>query len=174
MQAVTALDDQSVLLALQEFTEELGSDVTAVAAAAEEASTLIEAFLFQAGGDQVRGQVPAGGQGSVGARPHPADSVAVGRRLLAQTLVDPDTAAVTRAILTDPPHDDQLGLEAAAASAVVLGAVVAWLQTKVDIRVTRKEGKSEFEFRVTKSPTSGTTLAQLAAILARLFKGDVS
>lgn len=45
------------------------------------------------------------------------------------------------------------------------------LQTKVEIRITRKDGKSEFEFRLMKNPTSTGVLRELATIVSYLLKG---
>jgi hypothetical protein len=37
-------------------------------------------------------------------------------------------------VVEDPPEDEQLVIETAIVAAVVLGALVTWLQTKVGLR----------------------------------------
>lgn len=49
------------------------------------------------------------------------------RRLLAYLAQDPDTAVQTRAVLSDPPADEQMSVQTAIIGAVVLGALIAWL-----------------------------------------------
>lgn len=95
----------------------------------------------------------------------------VARCLLTQIAEDPDTAKPAGSVLADPPADEQMSVETAVTAAVVLGALVAWLQTKVDIRIKRKEGKSEFDFRLVKSSASAPLLRELSAVIARLLGG---
>jgi hypothetical protein len=61
-------------------------------------------------------------------------------------LRDDDTATIAREVVTDPPDDDPMSIEVAASAAVISRALFGWLQTKVDIRVSRKDGKNEFSF----------------------------
>lgn len=62
-------------------------------------------------------------------------------------------------------------MESAVTAAVVRGTMVAWLQTGVDIRITRKAGKSEFEFRLAEPSSSTQLLRESSEIVARLLGG---
>jgi hypothetical protein len=158
---IDPLSDRSVLLSLQELTEVIDPAVDADRAGAadlDEARELVAALL-EAGGVPTDAIAAGTREAATGA----------GRRLLEHALADPDTAAAAREILADPPQDDQLSVETAIAAAVVFGALVAWLQTKVDIKISRKDGKTEFEFRATKSATPPATLERLARLIAGFF-----
>jgi hypothetical protein len=50
-------------------------------------------------------------------------------------------------------------VELAIASAVILGSLIAWLQTSVEIQMHRKDGKLDFSFKLKKDKTEGKTLA---------------
>jgi hypothetical protein len=155
------LSDRSVLLALQELAEEIGADVAGVAADSDDAAALVAALLDGAG-------LPRGAVDTLGSA---AAATAAARRLLAHTLHDPDTAEPAGQIVADPPADEQMSVEAAVAAAVVLGALVAWLQTKVDIKVSRKDGKNEFEFRMTKAATGPAGIRRIAEVVSALLTG---
>ncbi|MEU8816711.1 hypothetical protein [Actinoplanes sp. NPDC048796] len=157
--AVDRLSDRSVLLSLQELAETVGHDVGEIAPDEQEAADLLAALLASTG----LPPAPATALREEGA------AVEAGRRLLGQALRDPDTGAPAAEILADPPGDDQMSVELAVAAAVVLGALVAWLQTKIDIKVSRKDGKTEFEFRATKAATQPALLRQLAETVATIL-----
>ncbi|MFJ5927691.1 hypothetical protein ACIQF6_34355 [Kitasatospora sp. NPDC092948] len=153
------LTDRQVLLALQELTEDLTAAAATAATAAldhEEAARLLTAFLHH------NGQAATAPLDEAGAR-------AAARRLLATLTEEPACADTAADLLADPPADSRLGGELALTGVVVLAAVVAWLQTKVDIRFKRIDGRTEFEFRLLKQATDGTTLRTLAAAVARLL-----
>jgi len=152
---LNAMDDRSVLLSLQEITEAIGADQ--VVADEEEAADLLGALLSSTG--------------RPGGPVVPADPVAAGRRLLDHVLRDDDTTAIAQEVVTDPPIDDQMSVEVAASTAVVLGALVGWLQTKVDIRVSRKDGKTEFSFHVAKNAASPGVLKRLADVVFEIING---
>src|SRR5688572_10520770 len=155
---VDRLNDRSVVLALQELTEEIGAAVPEVAPDADDAAALVGALLDAAGLDPATATVVA-------------DPASAARRMLDHALHDGDTAEATGRILADPPADEQLSVEAAVTAAVVLGALVAWLQTKVDIRVSRKDGRTEFEFKLAKAATGPATIRRLAEVVAGLLTG---
>ncbi|MFE0450788.1 hypothetical protein ACFW2D_05770 [Streptomyces sp. NPDC058914] len=158
------LTDRSVLLSLQEITEEIGVDgPDRTPQDIGEAAALLSELLAAAGlASQAPGRLVGGDE---------ALARGSARRVLERLAVDEDTAAATRAVLSDPPADEQLSVEAAAAGAVVLGAVVAWLQTKIDIRIRRRNGETEFEFRLTKASSEPGTLRRLGSVIAELLTG---
>jgi len=158
------LTDRQVLLALQELTEDLTTAAAAATAALdhEEAARLLTAFLRHNGQDAAATLDETGTLDEDAAR-------TAARRLLATLTEEPACADTAADLLTDPPADSRLGGELALTGVVVLAAVVAWLQTKVDIRFKRIDGRTEFEFRLLKQATDGTTLRTLAAAVARLL-----
>ncbi|GAA4097897.1 effector-associated constant component EACC1 [Actinomadura miaoliensis] len=158
-----SLSDRSVLLSLQELTEDIGpADGADTPSDSNEAQSLVTALL-------AAGAAPATTP-EIAAMPE-EQCLDAARRLLAHLARDPDTAERTRAVLADPPADEQMSVETAITGAVVLGALVAWLQTKVDIKISRKDGRSQFEFRLTKNPTSPGALRDLAATVTRMLQG---
>ncbi|GGJ59283.1 hypothetical protein [Streptomyces brasiliensis] len=158
---VANLPDRSVLLSLQEIAEDIGTtDTTRTPLDADEAESLLSALL------RVGEQSPVTISGLPEQR-----MLTVARRLLTHIAEDPDTAATAGAVLADPPADEHMSVETAVTATVVLGALVGWLQTKVDIRIKRKEGKAEFEFRLTKTTSSAVLLRELSAVIARLLGG---
>ncbi|MFI8263777.1 MULTISPECIES: hypothetical protein [unclassified Streptomyces] len=158
---VVHLSDRSVLLSLQEIAEDIGTDDTSRAPLdTDEAESLLAALLR------------AGGQPPVAVSGLPEQRLLdVARALLTRIAEDPATAEPARAVLADPPADEQMSVESAVTAAVVLATMVAWLQTKVDIRIKRKEGKSEFEFRLSKPSSSTPLLRELSELVARLLGG---
>ncbi|MFC8721048.1 hypothetical protein [Kitasatospora sp. NPDC057198] len=155
-----ALSDRSVVLSLQEITEELGdTDPARTPLDADEAQSLVTA-LMAAGGERARTFGIAGEDGRRAAR-----------QLLVHLLQDPDTSSRAAEVLSDPPADEQMSVEAALVGTVLLGALVAWLQTKVDIRIHRRDGHTEFDFRLRKEAAPPGLLRELAATVARLLGG---
>ncbi|SNT53904.1 hypothetical protein SAMN05443665_10414 [Actinomadura meyerae] len=148
------LSDRSVLLSLQELTEDLSADQDYVPAEEDEARALLAALLTAAGRSA--------------ALPERLDEQAA-RTLLAELAADPDTSASAAAVLADPPADEQLGTEAAATALVVIAALVTWLQTKISIRVRRRDGGWEFDFRLDKQPVPASVLRHLAEIVTRVL-----
>jgi hypothetical protein len=156
---ITKLPDQTVVLVLQELGQELpmGGDI-----GSEDDARLALASLLRAAGAEA---------------PEPeailvseADAVRTGRRLLALMAEDPDTAQLTRATVDDPPADEQMSVELAVTAAVVLAAMIGWLQTKIDLKVVRKEGRTDVEFRVHKQAAGDEVLQSIAQAVAGLFR----
>jgi hypothetical protein len=73
---------------------------------------------------------------------------------------DPSTASDVESALNDLPEETQMFADPVTA-AVVLGTLVAFLQTKVHASVTRKDGRIQFEFGLTKNATSDETIASV-------------
>ncbi|MGW7527935.1 hypothetical protein [Streptomyces sp. NPDC054783] len=160
--AAAELTDREVVLVLQELTEELtaGAAADAMPMDQEEAVLLLDA---------VRRARPEAEADAVPALPEGAAACAAARRLLAVLAEEPTCADFAAELLAEPPNDSRLGGELAVPGVVVLAGTVAWLQTKVDIRFKRGGGKTEFEFRLGKEAADGSTLRELAAVIARLL-----
>ncbi|WP_328874480.1 hypothetical protein OHT76_32940 [Streptomyces sp. NBC_00287] len=159
---VADLDERSLLLALQEVTEELTAETPpeALPMDQDEANALLTALL------------QAGGHGGTGlAELDEYEQYAAARRVLVALAEDPGTRAAAAPVLADPPADTRLGADLAVPALAAVAGVVAWLQTKVDVRIKRKDGKTEFEFRVVKEAASAGLLKELAGAVLRLWNG---
>ena len=78
--------------------------------------------------------------------PDEGSHAAQARALLRLMLQDPATHAVVQPLIDNPPDDEQRSVELTLAGGVILGGLVTWLQTKVEIDVQRKGGKTDFGF----------------------------
>ncbi|MCX5327873.1 MULTISPECIES: hypothetical protein [unclassified Streptomyces] len=161
---IADLDECSLILALQEVTENLtaatGSE--SLPKDRDEAHDLLAALLRAGGIDDAAELAPLDEPGQY----------AAARRVLAELARDPATRAVAEPVLADPPADTRLGAELVVPSLATMAGLVTWLQTKVDVRIKRKDGKTEFEFRVMKEVAPAAMLKGLAAAVARLWNGS--
>ena len=82
-------------------------------------------------------------------------------------LNDPATAPKVRALIEHPPTDSQLSVKLAVCSAIVLGMLITWLQTKLDLSVHRKEGKVDFQFSLRKDAASSAVVKTVAAAVKK-------
>ncbi|WP_206305316.1 hypothetical protein [Actinacidiphila soli] len=98
-----------------------------------------------------------------------ARALTAGLRLLAALSDDPQTRPLAEPLLADPPVDDQLAVVEVSAGLVVLVSLVAFLQTKVSLKVKRKTSRGEISFELTKEPTKESTLVQLANLYQHIL-----
>lgn len=159
MSLIDALDDRALILVLQEYTEDLQDGSTSSGQLTESESR--EALRELTAGADLDGVLD-----------DEAAALAAARRLLTVALDDSESAAVVVPIIEDPPADDQLAVETAAAGLVVLGALIAWLQTKVDIKIHRKDGKTEFLFHLRKAAADPQTIQDLSNAAAQVLTGN--
>ncbi|UPK67964.1 hypothetical protein [Chitinophaga filiformis] len=68
-------------------------------------------------------------------------------------------------LLDRPPYYAQRSFEELKTVAVVLGCLVAWLQTKVHFHIKRENGKTEFEFQILKHKTSDSILQKIITVI---------
>jgi hypothetical protein len=164
IKAIEQFDDRTVLGILSQVTadlhERLPSSEVAAIASSSDARAAIAALLKQQGASSV---VPE----SILAEDHP-DSV-VARHVLELLYVDPETKEAVSEVVSNPPVDSQKSVELAVAGAVILGSLIAWLQTSVEIKMQRKEGKLDFSFKLKKDATERKTLADIAGTIAKLI-----
>jgi hypothetical protein len=90
-----------------------------------------------------------------------ASAIDAARRLLQLTLEDPATEPTAQETLLSPPEDQQMALDAVIAVTALLGLLVTWLQTKLEIRVSKKDGKTEVEFHVAKEAADSSTISEV-------------
>ncbi len=158
-----ALDDRSVLLVLQEISAQLGEGLAAgegTVQTEDEARLLLAELLREYDVKDVDPSEIAASE---------TDAQAMARRTLDLLTEDPSTAPVAQAVVEEPPEDEQLVIETAIVAAVVLAALVTWLQTKVHISVERVDGKTTFKFSLDKDATDPSLLKSLAETVAKLF-----
>lgn len=93
----------------------------------------------------------------------------VARHLLNLLMTDVDTKNIANGSVENPLAASQKSVELAIGGAVILGALVAWLQTAIEINILYKDGKSAFTFRLKKDATKGSTLADLAKTVGKLI-----
>lgn len=162
MADIAELNDREVILALEELTETLTVDTTpdSMPMDADEAHSLL-ATLLKAGGRSATEISALDGPGQY----------AAARRFFLALADEPAAADAASAVLADPPVDTRLGTELAVPAVAVLAAAVTWLQTKIDVRIKRKEGKTEFEFRIAKDVVPADVLKGLAASIVQLWNG---
>jgi hypothetical protein len=160
-QTIAALDDATLLRVLSEVTttmrETVASGQTSAVSTAEEARASLEGLLDA--GEIAHGPIAA---------TQLADPV-IARGLLLEMLRDPELAPMVADAVANPPLDRQKGFEAAYAGAVILGGLIAWLQTKIEIRVAREGGKTEFLIHMKKGATSDEIIKQTAKEVAGLL-----
>lgn len=162
---IEALDARTVQMILSHLTQEMRREIpteqTQTVQSAEEARLAIAALL---------GEVEPSAPDPEKIAPEEDDADLAGRAMLDVLLDDPATAPKVRELLANPPLDSQMSVELAISSAIVLGAVITWLQTKVDLKVSRKGGKTDFTFALRKASTSNSLLKSVAdAVKKALF-----
>jgi hypothetical protein len=159
---VSKLDDAAVLRVLSIATEQLRGRLPQTAAAsvtsADEAREAVSQLLEQAGVDSPQEILPDEG-----------GHVTQARTLLQLMLQDSETRAVVEPLISQPPDDEQRSVELALAGAVILGGLVTWLQTKVEIDVERKSGKTNFRFHMKKGTAGDSLIHNLAKQVAGLL-----
>jgi hypothetical protein len=85
-------------------------------------------------------------------------------------LVDDEAARPkVERLVNFPPQDSQMSVEVAIAGAVILGAVITWLQTKINIQVTRKNGKTDFKFELHKDATDTEVIKNVSKSVTSLL-----
>jgi hypothetical protein len=161
---IDRLTDREVFLVLGHLTTELGEQGKGGAPAAvdeQEAREALASFLESTG--------EASGADAARIVPGDADAAALGRALLARLLQDDVAGEPARALVADPPDDDQMVLELALGAAVILGTLITWLQTKVDVSVKREDGKTSWSFELHKDATDPEVIKQAAATVGSMM-----
>jgi hypothetical protein len=162
---VKALDNRTVQMVLSHLTQNLRDDIpeeqTRTVQSEQEARIAIASLLHE-----LEPAAPSPAE----IVPEETDADRIARQTLDVLLDDPATAAKLRPLLAEPPRDSQMSVELALSSAIVLGVLISWLQTKVQLKVSRKDGKTDFEFNLNKEGASDTAIKQVAeAVKKALF-----
>lgn len=145
-QRIQELDDRTVLRLLSAVTQNLREQLTTKEATllgtADDARAAMAALIESQTGQKVEASsIAFDGPKAAGAA----------RQILAILWEDPQTRPAVDPELVNPPSDSQKSPELALAGAVILGALVSWLQTKVEFEMNRgKDGKYQFRFSAKK------------------------
>ncbi|HEU5230206.1 MAG TPA: hypothetical protein VFU49_20465 [Ktedonobacteraceae bacterium] len=163
---VDQLDEQTVLLILSHVTQELQKELPKEQIAAirsqDEAREAIVA-LFNATGEN-SAQLDA-----TEIVPEDEENPALSRDVLKFLLHDEVARSTTEKLLANPPKEEQMSLTLAIAGAVILGALITWLQTRVELKVSRKNGKLDFDFAIGKDATDPEILKEVAKAIISLL-----
>jgi hypothetical protein len=162
--AIQQLSDREVENIISHVTSELrdhlpDDDSRNAIQSQEEASAAITALLQNNGGEWRDPSL------------YPEDQPRRSRALLQLLLEDELLRSDIEALIVHPPGDSQRSADLAISAAVILGGLIAWLQTKIDIRVTRKDGKTDFHFQVLKNKTSGNIIKDVVSTVTNVFTG---
>ncbi|MGW7238460.1 hypothetical protein [Streptomyces sp. NPDC054804] len=158
------LSERSVLLSLQEITEMMGPWPEDAPQDLDEAATLLSELLVLVAPEaaDLPWQMLRNEEAARAAAP----------RILLHLLQDADTSQAAQDVISDPPSDNQMAVEAAHAGAVVVSVLVAFLTTKVRFRIRGDRGRSmKYDFEVNKEAVDGKTLQQLVLLIIEWFKG---
>jgi hypothetical protein len=84
-------------------------------------------------------------------------------------------AFLSEAGVSRPADLDHLGgdaarsVELALGAAVILGALVTWLQTKFEIEIKHEDGQTSFHFSARKNPTGTALIKDVAKSVMKIF-----
>lgn len=160
------MDDQTILLILSHVTQELQKDLPqeqlGMIRSQDEARAAIVALLNAAGENSAQLEAAQ-------IIPEDEENPALGRGALELLLNDEAARPKAEQLLANPPREEQMSVELALAGAVILGALIAWLQTRIKLKVDRKGGKTEFEFELEKDKTDPETIKDVAKEIITLL-----
>jgi hypothetical protein len=157
------LTDREVLLVLSHLTNELQESAdreTSPVTSAPEAREALAAFLNHFG--------PTESAAPDAIVPDDANAAAIGRELLADLVHDQVAGDTAQALVKAPPDDTQMSLELAIGAAIVLGMLITWLQTKVDISVKHERGETSWHFKLHKDAADPTVIKDVVGTVSKL------
>ncbi len=157
-ESVKNLDDRQVTLALQHLGWDLQPSSAEINGFAdhEEGRRLVHAFMdFVEAPEQ---DDPLGdAAGADGAR-----------NALRLAMAMPETTELANELVEDPPDDDQMSLGDLPQYVALVGFVVAFLQVRFNVHVSRHEGQTEFDFKAGKEPLDNEQLGQFISLASTI------
>lgn len=155
---IRQLDDNTALRVLSHLTQRLRETMTPEQRGAvvnmDEARRAMASFIETYGAKLTDSEIKAlGSNGSAGLAPGAA---------LGLMMDDPAVNDCARDLISNPPDDTQRSVELALSGAIILGGLIGWLQTKVEIQVSRKNRETEFHFSLKKNSSSEGSLKAIA------------
>lgn len=161
---IQKLNDSTVLRILSHLTEQLRDEIPDQGQdsirSADEARSAVALLL------------ESNGVASVEPSAVVADEAAAaeqGRALLRLFWEDETVRPKVEELLAHPPEDSQKSVELAIATAVILGGLITWLQTHIEIDIARKEGKTEFSFKLKKEKTSEELIKKVVEPISKVI-----
>lgn len=149
---LTSMPDRQVLLTLQalayELHEALPNEERGLITDEDTASELLTSVL----GTDSEGSADA-------------------RGLLSLAASDPVIGPTARRLIDDPPRDEQMVVPILTA-AIVLGAIVAMLQTRVRIEIGRRDGKNVFSVLLDKRAAEASEVNEFLKQLSNAAGGE--
>lgn len=162
---VANLSDEEVLAVLQELTAAMRDELPAEeqdSVDSEATARQVLALLTESGEEE--------------SPPEPIDpgiesewAMTSARQVLAAALEDPEAAKAARRLTAEPPQNEQMIVLGGLEVAIVLGALVTLLQTKVHVKVERKDGQTDVSFEVKKNASETSLISQVVKIAGGLF-----
>jgi hypothetical protein len=164
---VENLDSDKVLLILSHITEDMLQDIPEeeadVIQSNDDARQVIVALLNTTGENS---------ENIDAATILPGDGVdAVGRRVLNLLLDDETMRTKAQNLVAHPPEETQMVIDPIT-GAIVLVALITWLQTKVDVDGEINIGTIKFKVKANKEPTDRDTLKDIAHTIMTLLTGQ--
>jgi hypothetical protein len=157
---VALLSDHQSELLLQEVFDQMLADVGTLCVDDEESAyELLAAFISQRQ-ECLPEQV---------LRPS-TDTITYVRRTLGMLAEDPLSRSIIESRLRQLPDEEQMFADPVTA-ALVLAALVAFLQTKFDISITRKGGEVDFHFGLSKDAASDDVIEKVVTAVTKVGIG---
>jgi len=161
---IDRLDNKSILVILSAITGDLRDNLHSSVTDTETAFLLLASFLEQGGvNPTVVNRIKS---------TTPEDIQISGKRLLGILASDDRTSRETRELINDPPEspeDVQLDVMLATSGAIILGALITWLQTKFSVKLSREQNATSFEFSLEKGSLDDKTMSQVASEVSSLI-----
>lgn len=89
------------------------------------------------------------------------------RRVVDLLRADPAVGGLVDDLIEHPPENQQMSVEVAIATAVILGALVTWLQTKISLKVQRTPKGTVIDFELLKGSADKETVDSVVKASAR-------
>jgi hypothetical protein len=164
-QRITRLDDRAVFRILSAVTENLREELpvteTKAIGTADDARAAVAALIESTDGKKVD-STSITFDGPRAAR--------AARELLNAMLNDPDTQPQVVSELANPPSDAQKSPELALAGAIILGSLITWMQTTMDIGINRhKDGTLDYSFRLKKKGSGDKLISNVTKTISSLI-----
>lgn len=96
------------------------------------------------------------------------------RELLQMLWNDEDVKPKVEELVNHPPAGSQRSAETAITAAIMLGSLITWLQTKVDIQISRKDGKTSFKFRLLKEKSSEQLIKEVVNPISSILTNKIT
>jgi hypothetical protein len=158
------LDDHTILLIFGYLTQELREELPEADLDTVQTSLEARQVIGQAA-TTLAGEPPVAIPDLAESR----DAARAARQIIMLLYQDPALRGRIDALIADPPRDEQMTVELAIAGAIVLGLVVSWLQTNVDISYSDKDGKKDFQIHIKKSAAKPELIKDIAGQVVQVF-----